>query len=453
MGTRLKLSTYAFDMLTSIGGKPIGLFFSGRTGKNVFVSPYVFNSVKQGNLDNLDFHSRDLLIKSKILVPQEEDEFVSVNLENREILAIQNKRYSSHLYISIQPTANCQLACSYCGQEHKSKQLDHNTICRIENDINKRLSASKYTDLEIGWFGGEPLCALGEMREINHRIVNLANKHNIGVLCHITTNGYALSADVYRELKEDFNCKRIEITLDGCKEYHDKHRYTRNGHGSFEKIYNNLQEIISSGHYDKNVCMITIRCNVDLENIEGVIPLLHKLCSDNIQDKIRFYCACVVSWANNGAVNAKTWELIGKKSTEYILYMREHGFEVDTLPHRSAPYVCLGTMKEAVMYDAYGNIYDCSETAYSNRYCGGPLHLGNLGEENSIRQNSVLMDIPQRLMTGKVARCKDCKYYPLCGGLCPLAIYEGEPRCPMFVFNLKDRMLIHAICELSGKNK
>ena len=88
------------------------------------------------------------------------------------------------------------------------------------------------------------------------------------------------------------------------------------------------------------------------------------------------------------------------------------------------------------MYDAYGNIYDCSETAYSTRYLGGPLHLGNIHNRGNKRKNSALATIPHMLLSGQIKQCKDCKYYPLCGGLCPLALYEKEPRCPMFIYNL-----------------
>ena len=122
------------------------------------------------------------------------------------------------------------------------------------------------------------------------------------------------------------------------------------------------------------------------------------------------------------------WKIIGKKSTEYILYMLTHGFRTEILPHRSGPYICIGTMKESLMYDAYGNIYDCSETAYSTRYLGGPLHLGNIHNRGNKRKNSALATIPHMLLSGQIKQCKDCKYYPLCGGLCPLALYEKEPR-------------------------
>lgn len=449
MENKLKLSAYLFKNLYHIKRHQLGLFFSGRTAKNIFVSANTYNSVINEDFRHIDKNTMELLIKAKVLVPKEEDEFRSINIENQKILKKQRQYHSEHLYMSIQPTDKCQFACNYCGQEHNHAEISIDTIECLIKQIDIKLSAHDYQDMEIGWFGGEPLCALDKMRIINKHIKILTNKHKIKNLSHITTNGYILTPDVYRELKEQFNCRRIEITIDGDKEFHDKHRFTCSGKGTFVKLYNNLKSIVSSPYYDKTKCMITIRCNIDQSNIDGVIPLLHKLYNDGMQDKIRFYCACVVSWANNGAGDAKTWKIIGKKSTEYILYMLTHGFRTEILPHRSGPYICIGTMKESLMYDAYGNIYDCSETAYSTRYLGDPLHLGNIHNRGNKRKNSALATIPHMLLSGQIKQCKDCKYYPLCGGLCPLALYEKEPRCPMFIYNIEDRMLINAIYRLN----
>ena len=452
MEKKFKLSAYLFKTLYNTSNYQMGLLFSGRTAKNIFVSAQIYDSIINGKFSDIHRDTIGKLIKAKVLVPKEEDEFRSINIENQYLLKKQRQYHNKHLYISIQPTDKCQLACSYCGQEHNFTKISLDTIESIVKQIDIKLSTHNYHDVEIGWFGGEPLCAFDEMRIINMRIKMLAKKYKIGNLSHITTNGYILTINVYRELKEQFNCKRIEITIDGDKDFHDKHRFTYNSKGTFDKIYSNLKSIISSPYYDKKMCMITIRCNVDQRNADGVIPLLHKLYCDGMQDKIRFYCACVVSWANNGAGNVKTWEIIGKKSTEYMLYMLTHGFKTEILPDRSAPYVCIGTMEGSVMYDAYGNIYDCSETAYSARYLGGPLHLGNLHNQPKKCKNSILATIPHHLLTGQIKQCKDCKFYPLCGGMCPLALYEKEPRCPMFIHNIEDRMLINAVYELK-KNK
>jgi len=351
------------------------------------------------------------------------------------------------LYISVQTTAYCQLACDYCGQEHSKLYLDDNVIDMISKRIREKITHSSYKILEIGWFGGEPLLALGKMRKLNDELKKIAKELNISYIGHITTNGYFLTPALYNELKVEFNIKRIEITLDGTAEYHDKRRCTVNQRGSFNRIFDNLTRIASSSEYDLKTCVISVRCNVDKRNINGVLPLLKLIVEKGIQKKIMFYTTPVVSWSNNGAGDSLSKELLGYKSTEYLTYMIENGFKTELLPHRMKPYLCLATdpLGDFEMYDASGNIFDCSETSYITYYRNKGYVLGNVSDHNLTNQRSCLKDMPRKLLNGQIEPCNKCKFYPVCGGLCALGLSEKEPRCPSFIYNIEDRMLLYYI--------
>lgn len=427
-------------------GQEICLLFSGRTGKNILVSKEVFSLVKNGKFDSLRPKVLNILISEKVLVPSTENELDEINKENKVQLS---KSPSDRLYVSIQPTAACQLACDYCGQAHSHKFLTDSLIELIVCHINKKLSLKEMKSLEIGWFGGEPLMAFAKMRKLNKRLKDISISHNMKYMGHITTNGYALSPPIYRILKEDFNVYRIEITLDGSKEFHDKRRITTSGIGSFDIIFNNLTAIIQSPFYDKNTCVISIRCNVDERNIEGVMPLLEMLYKHNMQDKILFYTTPVVSWSNNGAGSMLGHKLLGKLSSKHIDYMINHNFKVTILPKRVAPYQCIGTDDYAEMYDADGNILDCSETSYSEYYKSKGFVLGNVEQKDNIQnKRSCLHAVPQMLIEKRVQPCNNCKFYPLCGGLCPLGLLEKKPRCPSFIYNIEDRMYLDYIAKV-----
>lgn len=435
------LSKYAFAVSKKTKeGKDICLLFSGRTAKNILVSKEVYTLVMQGNVESLKSETLAILINQKILVPSTENELDEVNKENAILLAHTPK---DNLYISIQPTAACQLACYYCGQSHTHKFLSDSLIEQIVLRISRKLSEPAMKSLEIGWFGGEPLIAFSKIRKLNKLLKDIVISRNIKYTGHITTNGYALTPSVYKELKEDFNIYRIEVTIDGSKEFHDKRRVTTNGMGSFNIIFNNLKAITQSSFYDSKKCVISIRCNVDEKNVEGVMPLLEMLYKNNMQDKILFYTSPVVSWSNNGAGSLQGHRLLGKMSSKHIDYMINHGFKVTILPQRVAPYHCLGTDDYAEMYDASGNIFDCSETSYSDYYEKKGFDLGNVTEVASTKKHcSCLHSVPEMLLKKQVQPCDECKFYPLCGGLCPLGLLEGEPRCPSFVYNIEDRIVL-----------
>ena len=287
------------------------------------------------------------------------------------------------------------------------------------------------------------------MKKLNEQLKDIAISRNLKYTGHITTNGYALSPSIYKILKEEFNVYRIEITLDGSKEFHDKRRVTTSGIGSFDIIFNNLKAITQSPFYDKNTCVISIRCNVDERNIEGVMPLLEMLYKHNMQDKIIFYTSPVVSWSNNGAGSMLGHKLLGKLSSKHIDYMINHNFKVTILPKRVAPYQCIGTDNDAEMYDADGNILDCSETSYSEYYKSKGFVLGNVEQKIIVpNKRSCLHDVPQMLLEKRVHPCNKCKFYPLCGGLCPLGLLEKEPRCPSFIYNIEDRIYLDYISKI-----
>ena len=128
-------SKYAFAVARKLpNGREICLLFSGRTGKNMYVSPSTYRNVIKGEIHPLNDKVQKLLVKCKILIPENEDELFEVNKENE--LAMKQDS-NDRLYISIQPTASCQLACDYCGQRHSRKTLKEDTMNAIIGSVVK----------------------------------------------------------------------------------------------------------------------------------------------------------------------------------------------------------------------------------------------------------------------------------------------------------------------------
>ena len=135
-------SKYAFAVARKLpNNREICLLFSGRTGKNMFVSPSTYRNVTKGDFHLLNVEVQESLVKQKILVPENEDELFEVNKENE--LAMKQDS-NDRLYISIQPTASCQLACDYCGQKHSHKALTEDTMNAIIKRVTEKLSQSAF---------------------------------------------------------------------------------------------------------------------------------------------------------------------------------------------------------------------------------------------------------------------------------------------------------------------
>ena len=107
---KLKLSYYT--IFTEIDNFTIVLY-SSRTGESLSIQTKHWNNINVGNFEKLPLELLEKLIEFKLLVPVEEDELALVINEN-----INDIQESTTLYQVIQPSANCQLGCGYCGQKH-----------------------------------------------------------------------------------------------------------------------------------------------------------------------------------------------------------------------------------------------------------------------------------------------------------------------------------------------
>ena len=75
----------------------------------------------------------------------------------------------------------------------------------------------------------------------------------------MVSNGLALTPAVAQEVVRDLAVDRIEITLDGTAEYHNRRRATKAGAATFDAIFRNVADLATRP--DLKV-ILTIRCNV-----------------------------------------------------------------------------------------------------------------------------------------------------------------------------------------------
>jgi len=144
---------------------------------------------------------------------------------------------NTNLHLIILPTEQCNFRCVYCYEDFSVGTMSPPVVAGV-----KRLLAERVPDLRnlhIAWFGGEPLLALGVIREISARATELAGACGTGYRGEMTTNGYRLDARTAREL-HDLGIRHYQVTLDGPPAYHDRTRVRRDGGGSFERIWGNL---------------------------------------------------------------------------------------------------------------------------------------------------------------------------------------------------------------------
>ena len=414
------------------------ILFSTRTSKATILSKSNGELLLNGSVNEIAPKVYNKLVEDQCLVDENEDELLTIVNENKSY--VDN---SDRLYEVIQPSAMCQLGCDYCGQEHQKKYLKNDLFDKLINRIRFKAKLSDFKYLDIGWFGGEPLMALTQIRELTPLLKSLAEELNLIYGSKIVTNGLSLKPNIFKELATKLSVSSIEVTLDGTAEFHDRRRHTKEGVASFDLILKNLLNIFKLKNFHKYNCSISIRCNVDHRNWEGVSPLIKLLAKHKFQDYISyFYTMGVYSWGGNDAhTKSLTKEEYAGKEIEWMIEMLEHGFVPAMLPQRQKQ-VCMAVSKISEMYDPYGNIFNCTEVSLTSVYEKTPYMLGNLAfSDNNLVQNKPLNDWNDTLLTNRFP-CHTCKMLPVCGGGCPKSWHEDMRSCPSSKFNIKDKLLI-----------
>jgi len=433
-----KLSYYTIFSDT-VNSKGDFVLFSTRTGQATVLANSVREKLENGEFENIPRPIFEKLLSDNVLVPEDEIELETIVMENKAYI----EDGTDCLYEVIQPSAMCQLGCDYCGQEHQKKYLKTELFDKLLERIRIKLSKKSYKSLQIGWFGGEPLMALPQIRILTPMLISLAEEFGISYSGKVVTNGLSLKENIYVELVKDLKIKSMEITLDGSREFHDQRRHTKEGGPSFDLIFKNLMSIFNREDFHEMGCPISIRCNVDGRNWDGVSPLIKFLADHGLQNKISyFYPIGVYSWGGNSAhQKSLTKEEFAEKEIDWLIEMIEAGFNPGLFPSRSKQ-ICIAVSKTSEMYDPYGNIFNCTEVSLTSVYEKTPYVLGNLNfDHKSFNTAPPLSDWNDTLLQDRFP-CHTCKMLPVCGGGCPKAWHENMQACPTPKFNIKERLAL-----------
>ncbi len=410
------------------------LVISMRSTRSFSIPEHHWRSVEVGRPDLLPEDLRDLLRDAFVLVPSDEDELHTILHRNREASASTEK-----LLRCIQPTAACQLNCEYCGQVHSATLLSNEAQDALIQTLDNQLSSGRYSILEIGWFGGEPLLGMSVIRRMTPLLRDVAVKHGCIYDSGMTTNGFGLSSEVAKELFSKLGVESFQITLDGPQEVHDTRRRTKDGGTTFEQILCNMSEIAKDESFRGE---LIVRCNVDRRNASRIPELIETLADKGLQRSLIVYFAAIQDWNNNEAdALALPPEEFARREIEWMALLAERGFKPGLIPPPK-PIVCMAVTPEWRMTDPEGHIYNCIETSLASSEITNLYSLGTDGNERSLLDTSgarALNDFNGHIEAERYP-CATCTILPVCGGMCPKKWNEGHEPCPPWRYNMKERL-------------
>ncbi len=142
---------------------------------------------------------------------------------------------------------DCNLACKYCfaeeGEYHGRRALMTEEVGKRALEFLVENSGSR-KNLEVDFFGGEPLMNFDVVKELVRYGRELEKKHDKKFRFTLTTNGILLNDEVMEFANREMN--NVVLSIDGRKEVNDKMRPFRNGAGSYDHIVPKFQKLAES---------------------------------------------------------------------------------------------------------------------------------------------------------------------------------------------------------------
>ena len=140
---------------------------------------------------------------------------------------------------------DCNLRCKYCfasqGDFKGKRELMSVEVGKkaleflVQNSGNRR-------NLEVDFFGGEPLMNFGVVKELVTYGRSLEKEYNKNFRFTLTTNCVLLNDEIIDYLNE--NMSNVVLSIDGRKSVNDEMRPTTNGKGSYDIIVPKIKRFI-----------------------------------------------------------------------------------------------------------------------------------------------------------------------------------------------------------------
>jgi len=189
----------------------------------------------------------------------------------KELLPLRDKK-SVVKALCIHICHDCNLRCKYCfastGDFGGQRTMMSADIGKKAIDFLIRESGNR-RNLEIDFFGGEPLMNFDVVKSIIDYALSIQDKHNKNFRFTLTTNALLLTEEHKEYINK--NIQNIVLSLDGREETNDRMRYRIDGTGTYKDIVGKIKDMADSRDQDNYY----VRGTFTRENLDFSKDVLH----------------------------------------------------------------------------------------------------------------------------------------------------------------------------------
>lgn len=318
---------------------------------------------------------------------------------------------------------DCNLACMYCFASggdfntHK-KELMSLEVAKASVDYLIKVSKDR-VNLEIDFFGGEPLMNFDVVKKTVEYAESLEEKYHKNFRFTITTNGMQLDDEVMEFV--NVHMKNIVISLDGRKEINDLSRPTINGKSSYDIIKSKIISAANTrGKKDYFIRGTFTSLNLDFaEDVKHIADLGIKNISVEpvVADPEKEYAIKAEHLPAIFSEYDKLTDLYLKYKNTSKQFNFFH-FNIDlnnsTCAYKKASGCGAGC--DYIAVTPQGDIYPCHQFVGQNEF-----ELGNVFK--GVENNAVVDSFKEANIFNKV-ECQSCWAKYFCGGGCHANAYN-----------------------------
>lgn len=302
-------------------------------------------------------------------------------------------------------TNKCNAQCFYCYEKDSLPQIGM-TLKTADDVINFIIEKNNNTEINIQWFGGEPLLNTKVIDYICQKLKD----NNIVFTSSAISNAILLTEQNIDKAINLWNLKRIQITIDGVGEkYNEIKNYKNKSINAFEKVVENIGNTLLT-----EKIYISIRINVSFDNLENCREIV-KFFNDYFGDYIK---KGILSVYTHEIFQITKKEMLDEIEKQLLLIKSEFPFltveseKKSILTHSNLLY-CMGDGGRSLVISPTGELGVCEH--WNPDVVIGSIYSGITNVENVEKWQD---------KSGKnIEYCTSikCKYLPMCKHLniCP----------------------------------
>jgi len=289
-------------------------------------------------------------------------------------------------------TTTCNANCFYCYEQGVKPFFMNEKV--IDDTINFIIDNSKNSNnISIEWFGGEPLLNVNAIDRIVEGLKK-SMKTNQYFYSNIVSNGSLITDEIAYKMKNTWNIKDVQITIDGVDDAYDKIKLIDSF--TFKDIISKIQILI------KHQIKVSIRVNYNQYNLKDIEKVIKFFSESEMKDDIHLYASKIFDFKQRNFYNLE-------EETIYVdRLLHQYGFTYgkDLLP-KIMKQPCQANKIDYFTLNANGDVFKCDRKLLADDRIG---HVSNFQHD--------LKKVYQWINPNLPEKCKDCVLMPNCWGGC-----------------------------------